>query len=156
MLVIDKCSHLLKLNSICHKQAHLSKVAKSSCKSLQSFIERIVVYRVIYHQHRAAAVQKIELGISFMYKRNNRGPKTVPCGTPERTGQETLCCPSSRTFCVLLHKKSLIHNEIISDIAFYEELGQKLWQSPKKCISVFIRIKTAQKVVCCYNELSFR
>ena len=24
--------------------------------------------------------------ISFIYKENNRGPRTVPCGTPDKTG----------------------------------------------------------------------
>ena len=35
--------------------------------------------------------------MSFTYKRS--GPKTVPCGTPDRTGAGDDFAPSSRTTC---------------------------------------------------------
>ena len=39
----------------------------------------------------------VDRGRSFMYSRKRRGPKTVPCGTPEETGTEEDEEPSSRT-----------------------------------------------------------
>jgi len=33
-------------------------------------------------------VERMESGIPLIYKRNNKGPKTVPCSTPESTGQK--------------------------------------------------------------------
>ena len=37
--------------------------------------------------------------MSFINNRNNKGAKTVPCGTPERTSEEMLCLLSRITLC---------------------------------------------------------
>ena len=36
-------------------------------------------------------------GMPFMYIRKRQGPKTEPCGTPERTGHESKCSHSRTT-----------------------------------------------------------
>ena len=36
-----------------------------------------------------------------MYIKNSMGPRTVPWGTPERTGWEEDCVPSETTLCDL-------------------------------------------------------
>ena len=36
-----------------------------------------------------------------MYTKNSMGPRTVPWGTPERTGWEEDCVPSETTICDL-------------------------------------------------------
>ena len=40
-----------------------------------------------------------------MYIKNSMGPRTVPWGTPERTGWEEDCVPSETTLCDLPCKK---------------------------------------------------
>ena len=47
-------------------------------------------------------------GRSFMQARNNMGPRTEPCGTPEDTAILSELVPFSITDYVLLSRKSLI------------------------------------------------
>ena len=47
----------------------------------------------------------LQKGRSLMYIRNSMGPRTVPWGTPERTGWEEGCVPSETTLCDLTCKK---------------------------------------------------
>ena len=44
-------------------------------------------------------------GRSLMYIKNSMGPRTVPWGTPERTGWEEDCDPSETTLCDLPCRK---------------------------------------------------
>jgi len=53
-------------------------------------------------------VDRTLLGRSFMYTRNNRGPVTVSCGTPDITGDSEDVWPSSTTSWVRPCKKSVI------------------------------------------------
>ena len=46
----------------------------------------------------------VQSGMSFMEARNKRGPRTVPCGTPERTSAVVDIFPSMMT-CVRHDKK---------------------------------------------------
>ena len=48
-------------------------------------------------------------GKSFMKAMKSRGPSTLPCGTPEVTGEVSDLKPSSTTCCVLPERKSCIH-----------------------------------------------
>ena len=48
------------------------------------------------------------LEISLIYTRKKRGPKTVPCGTPERTLDGLDDIPSTTTLCFLPIRKDLI------------------------------------------------
>jgi len=45
-----------------------------------------------------------------MYTRNNTGPNTDSCGTPDVTGRELDLVPLIITDCDLLHKKSWIQS----------------------------------------------
>ena len=54
-------------------------------------------------------VHWILVEILLIYKRNSNGTSTVPCGTPDKTGQESLYLPSNTTCCDLSERKSLIH-----------------------------------------------
>ena len=40
---------------------------------------------------------EMDSGRSLIYSRKRRGPRTVPCGTPEETGTESEEAPSSKT-----------------------------------------------------------
>ena len=44
-----------------------------------------------------------------MYKENNKGPRTVPYGTPDKTGAQSDFAPFSTTRCRLYHRKEFIH-----------------------------------------------
>ena len=47
-------------------------------------------------------VEITPFGLSLMYVRNNEGPNTDPCGTPEVTGEEVDVAPSQMTVWTLL------------------------------------------------------
>jgi len=47
-----------------------------------------------------------------MYTKNSRGPRTVPCGNPERTGDSVDSCPSSSTSQVRSLRKSVIQMSV--------------------------------------------
>ena len=49
-------------------------------------------------------------GRSFIYDKNNRGPRTVPWGTPEITGELEDDWPSMMTFCWREVRKLSIYN----------------------------------------------
>ena len=51
----------------------------------------------------------VVISISFTYNRNNKGPKTVPCGTPDITLTSSEATPFNTTFCVLWVSQILIH-----------------------------------------------
>ena len=44
-----------------------------------------------------------------MYAKKRIGPRTEPCGTPEKSGIELELVPLVTTDCFLLSKKSFIH-----------------------------------------------
>ena len=50
------------------------------------------------------------MGRSFIYTRNNAGPSTEPCGTPDVTGMDSEVSPLTTTTCVRLARKSVIHD----------------------------------------------
>ena len=51
-------------------------------------------------------------GISLIKHENNKGPRTVLCGTPEVTGRDSLEQPSRITFWDLFEMISLIQSSI--------------------------------------------
>ena len=54
-----------------------------------------------------------DIGMSFMKVTNNKGPRTVPCGTPEHTGNGSLASWFTTTVCSLFVRKDLIHVLVI-------------------------------------------
>ena len=51
-----------------------------------------------------------------MCSRNSKGPRTVPCGTPESTLVEVEDIPSTTTHCVRSRRKAAIHVHVWSSI----------------------------------------
>ena len=47
--------------------------------------------------------------ISLMYKENNKGPRTVPFGTPDTTGAQSDLTPFTTPLCCLKQGKAFIH-----------------------------------------------
>ena len=50
--------------------------------------------------------------ISFMYSENNNGPRTIPCGTPDKTGAHSEVSALTTARCVLLQRKESIHQSV--------------------------------------------
>ena len=48
--------------------------------------------------------------MSCMYRENNNGPRTVPWGTPDKTGAQSDFTPFATTRCCLKHKESVHFN----------------------------------------------
>ena len=44
-----------------------------------------------------------------MYRENNKGPRTVPWGTPDKTGAQSDFTPFTTTRCCLKQRKESIH-----------------------------------------------
>ena len=53
--------------------------------------------------------------MSLIYRENNNGPKTVPCGTPDKTGAHLDFAPliTKCTLCCLEHKNEAIHRRVL-------------------------------------------
>ena len=66
-------------------------------------------------------------GKSLMYTRNNRGPRTVPCGTPEDTGIEEEQTPFRTTCWDLFSKNWPIHWCTLPWIPYHWSLYSSLW-----------------------------
>ena len=84
LLVMGRLKHLVGLNSICQRADHSMSLFRSSCRVLWSSAEFIWRY-IIVSSAKSLTVDRMPLAISFMYKRNSVGPKTEPCGTPDKT-----------------------------------------------------------------------
>ena len=54
-----------------------------------------------------------DIGMSFMKVRNNKGPRTVPCGIPEHTGNGSLASWFTTTLCSRFVRKDFIHLLVI-------------------------------------------
>ena len=54
--------------------------------------------------------------MSFMYRENNKGPRTVPWGTPDKTGAQSDFTPFTTTRCCLKQRKKSIHFNVLPPI----------------------------------------
>ena len=48
-----------------------------------------------------------------MYRENNKGPRTVPWGTPDKTGAQSDFTPFTTTRCCLKHRNESIHFNVL-------------------------------------------
>ena len=49
-----------------------------------------------------------------MYKENNKGPRTVSWGTPDKTGAQSDFTPFTTTRCCLKQRKESIHFNVLN------------------------------------------
>ena len=101
--------HLSGRKVICHVDSHCSRASRSCCNWMQSSC--VFMGRKIKLSSANSLVEEpaeMDSGRSLIYSKKRRGPRTVPCGTPEETGTESEEAPSSTTRCVLLVKKAVI------------------------------------------------
>ena len=57
---------------------------KSDCRCSESLVDSITLHKMVSSANKRKVEEQL-LPILFTYKRNIKGPKTVPCGTPEDT-----------------------------------------------------------------------
>ena len=60
--------------------------------------------------------------MSFMYRENNKGPRTVPWGTPDKTGAQSDFTPFTTTRCCLKQRKESIHFNVLPPIPYLNNL----------------------------------
>ena len=91
-------------------KAHFSRFLRSCCSWTWSRVESITRYRRL---SSANSRQRVSLwtwdGMSLIYRRNMRGPSTVPWETPDDTASSGDFVPSTKTDWVLPTKNSSIH-----------------------------------------------
>ena len=85
--------------------------------------------------------------MSFIYNRKSRGPKTVPCGTPETTGCQEDCELFSTTRCFRQVRNAFNHLRVLPcRYAILFELSQEslMWNR----IECFTEIKDCHVSLC--------
>ena len=69
---------------------------------------------------------------SEVYRRNNNGPKTLPCGTPDTTLTNLLRHPSTKTNCDRLDKNCVSTDNTTTDTNRAEPMENSLMVDPIK------------------------
>jgi hypothetical protein len=76
--------HFDGLNLMSHFFSQLSSAFRSSCNCILSLVLRISLYNKLSSAKRQTS-DSVWLGMSLMYVKNNKGPGTVSCSTPDNT-----------------------------------------------------------------------
>jgi hypothetical protein len=69
---------------VSHFFSQLSSAFRSSCNCILSLVLQISLYNKLTSAKRRTS-DSVWLGMSLMYVKNNKGPSTVPCSTPDNT-----------------------------------------------------------------------
>lgn len=98
LLVICITTHFSRWDAICQSSSHLVRDLESRlfCKVSASALFVIGLHRRHSSVKRRAS-DSVLSGRSLMKRRNSKGPKTVPCGTPNTTGAVVGIWPSRST-----------------------------------------------------------
>ena len=102
--------HFEGLNCICHSCCQISSLLRSSWRLSQSESSTTIPYKRVSLAN-SLTVEVRPFGRSLMYVRNNNGPSTDPCGTPEVTGEEGDAALSQMTVWTLLVRKDFIQDK---------------------------------------------
>ena len=81
--------------------SHWAIELRSCCKRVESCWVLMLRYRMQSSAKRRIVLLLASSGRSLIYIKNSMGPRTVPWGTPERTGWEEDCIRSETTLCDL-------------------------------------------------------
>ena len=92
--------HFSVLNRMFESVLHFSSLARSSCRNWQSSTDFISLYNFESSAYSAEFVLGETLsGRSFMNMTKSNGPRMLPCGTPDVTGDHAEAAPSMTTRC---------------------------------------------------------
>ena len=119
--------HLLALNDIFHVSSQSSRLCRSSWRSLQSSSEVTCLYSTQSSANRRTCELRAALGRSLIKARNNSGPSTVPCGTPESTCTQSEDSPSTTTLCRLFTRKASIQEWVLPRTPYLHNFLTSLW-----------------------------
>jgi len=118
--------HFLVLKVICQATDQWNNLSMSSCSWIVSWSDVIFLYRMQSSaKRRISDVMLSET--SLMYRRKSKGPRTVPCGTPDVTGSQVDWDPFTTTRCLRLDKKELIQLSVLPRIPYESILVSKRW-----------------------------
>ena len=128
-------SYLEAFNHMPHVSPHPSKAARSSWSKTWSDTEHMGRYM----KQSSAKIRICESttpGKSFIWSRNNSGPRTARSDTPESTVVALGCCPSTTTCCSLFLRKLLSSLRLdrwclkrpVSPTSGHAELYRTLWK----------------------------
>ena len=110
VLEVQMMFHLEGLNYICQSFCQISSLLRSSWRLSQSESSTTTPYKRVSSAN-SLTVEVRPFGRSLMYVRNNSGPSTDPCGTPEVNGEEVDVAPSQLTVWALLVRKDSIQDK---------------------------------------------
>lgn len=65
---------------------HVERASKSDCSDWVSKRQLICLNNLVSSANSRTVEKEVEVGRSLIYVRNSKGPRILPCGTPERTG----------------------------------------------------------------------
>ena len=83
--MMDRREYLVSLNVSFHSVLHLDNRSRSDCSKKWSFEEDIGRRHLVTSANRNDSECTIEEGKPFIYRRNRRGPRMLPWGTPDIT-----------------------------------------------------------------------
>jgi hypothetical protein len=116
---------------IYHLFSHSSSADRSFWRSFESVWFLTCLYSKLSSANKRSVEVETTSGRSLMYTRNNSGPNTVPCSTPESTSSFTDSHPSTSTCCVLEDKKVVIHCRVFQWLFKISALiWLSLWRNP--------------------------
>ena len=95
-LVMVSAEHFSGLKFICQRLAHRQSWTRSRWRSVVSWWSLMCLY-IRQSSANNLMLELVSLLMSFMYNINIRGPKTIPCGTPDLTGASLEQSPSTTT-----------------------------------------------------------
>ena len=143
---------------------HVCTVLRSLWRVSTSSSFLIVRYRRLSSANSLIWVPSVRFWlISLMYARKRRGPRTVPWGTPERTGAGDDLAPSTRTVSMRLDKNYRIQRRRDSPMPREESFVRRIsWSTlsrafEKSICSLFLRqrLKSLTVVISCDTQLRF-
>ena len=108
LLVIVMTSHLSGLRDMSQSLSHCCRLPRSSWSCFVSSMLEMERY-IRQSSANILVVEDTAAGKSLMNTRNNRGPSTVPCGTPDVTLAGVDIWPTITTLCVRSLRNASIH-----------------------------------------------
>ena len=102
--------HFEGLNCICHSWCQISSLLRPSWRLSQSEYSTTTPYKRVSSANSLPVEVRL-FGRSLMYVRNNNGPSTDPCGTPEVTGEEGDVVSSQMMVWILLVRRDSIQDK---------------------------------------------
>jgi len=104
----------------------------------------IVRYRIQSSANNLIS-ERMSLAMSLMYSKNNKGPRTVPCGTPDETVRQDDWVPFSVTRWRRDERKDSTHRKVPPHMPYqWSFTKRRLWGTESKA---FEKSKTAMSVL---------